>query len=154
MEENSALDEFKQGLNLLRNGRSAEAIEYLRHAATLEQQNPYYLSFLGVSVARAKRKGAAAVELCEKALRLKRDEPQFYLNLGEVYVSAGRREEAIEVLDMALTRFRNNVRIKRERNNFGKRSTQVLPFLSREHFLNRTLGRLRHKTLKRLQGAH
>ena len=69
MAEDSAFAEFKQGINLLRNGHSAEALEYLRHAAELEQQNPYYLSFLGVSVARAQRKWAAAVKLCETALR-------------------------------------------------------------------------------------
>ena len=33
MSENSALAEFKQGINLLRDGHSAEALEYLRHAA-------------------------------------------------------------------------------------------------------------------------
>src|SRR6202140_1485649 len=98
MAEDSALSEFKQGINLLRDGHSAEAVEYLRHAAELEQQNPYYLSFLGVSVARAQRKWAAAVELCKAALRLRRNEAQLYLNLAEVYVSAGRRDDAIEIL--------------------------------------------------------
>jgi Flp pilus assembly protein TadD len=150
--ENSAIAEFKQGINLLRNGHSSEAIECLRHAAELEQHNPYYISFLGVSVARATRKTGMAVELCETALRLKREEPQLYLNLAEVYVSADRREEAIETLDLALRRLGNNPRIKRERDSFGNRGGQVLSFLPRGHFLNRTLGQLRHKTLGHLRG--
>ena len=100
MADNSALAEFKQGIKLLRNGNSAEALEYLRHAAELKQQNPLYLSFFGVSIARAQRKWGAAVELCEAALRL-RAMKRSYLKLAEVYVSAGRREDAIEILDTA-----------------------------------------------------
>ena len=150
MAEQSALAEFKQGIELLRNGKSDEALEYLRHAAELKQQNPYYLSFLGVSVARAQRKWAAAVELCETALSLRRSEAQLYLNLAEVYVSAGRREDAVAVLDRGLFYLRIDARIRRARANLGKRRAPVLPFLEREHFLNRGLGKLRHRVLGRL----
>lgn len=56
MPDNSGLAEFKQGISLLRKGHSAEALEYLQRAAELKQQNPYYLSFLGVSMGRAQAK--------------------------------------------------------------------------------------------------
>jgi Flp pilus assembly protein TadD len=147
MADNSALAEFKQGINLLRNGHSAEAFEYLHHAAELDQQNPYYLSFLGVSVARGQRKWAAAVELCKAALSLRRNEAQLYLNLAEVYVSAGRRDDAIEVLERALVHFRVDPRIMQARANLGKRSSPVLPFFDRGHILNRGLGKLRHRMM-------
>ncbi len=149
MAEHSALDDFKQGIKLLRNGQSDEAVEYLQHAAELKQQNPFYLSFLGVSVARAQKKWAAAVKLCETALGLRRTEAQFYLNLAEVYVSAGRREDAVAVLDRGLFYLRIDARIRRARANLGKRRAPVLPFLEREHFLNRGLGKLRHRVLGR-----
>jgi Flp pilus assembly protein TadD len=150
MAEDSALAEFKRGVNLLRKGQSAEAMECLRHAAEQEEKNPYYLSFLGVSVARAQRKWAAAARLCEAALSLKRNEAQLYLNLAEVYVSAGRRDEAVEVLDKGLIYFRDDARIRRARANLGRRSSPVLPFLERAHFLNRSLGKLRHRVSGRL----
>jgi Flp pilus assembly protein TadD len=153
MSENSAVAEFKQGINLLRNGHSAEALEYLRHAAELEQQNPYYLSFLGVSVARAQRKWAAAVKLCEMALSLRHSEAQLYLNLAEVYVSAGRRDDAVEVLDAGLAHFRVDARIRRARANLGRRRSPVLPFLERGHILNRSLGKLRQRVGGRLGEA-
>jgi hypothetical protein len=38
MAHNSAFAEFKQGITLLRNGHSAEALEYLQHAKELEQR--------------------------------------------------------------------------------------------------------------------
>ena len=149
MAEHSALAEFKQGIQLLQNGHSTEALEYFRHAADLNQQNPYYLSFLGVSVARAQRKFAAAVELCESALSLKRSEAQLYLNLAEVYVSAGRRDDAVAVLDRSLMYLRADPRIRRARANLGRRCSPVLSFLDRGHFLNRSLGKLRHRVLGR-----
>lgn len=149
MPENSAFAEFKQGIGLLQNGHSAEAVEYLRHAAELDQQNPFYLSFLGVSVARSQRKWTAAVELCKSALSLRRNEAQLYLNLAEVYVSAGRRDDAIEVLERALIQIRLDPRIKRARAKLGRRSPPVLSFLDRGHILNRKLGKLRHRFLGR-----
>jgi Flp pilus assembly protein TadD len=147
MAEHSALDEFKQGVKLLRNGQSAEALEYLRHAAELNQQNPYYLSFLGVSVARAQRKWAPAVQLCEAALSLRRNEVQLYLNLAEVYVAAGRRDDAVAVLDRGLLYSRLDVRVRRARAQLGKRNSPVLPFLERGNLLNVYLGKLRHRVL-------
>jgi Flp pilus assembly protein TadD len=147
MAEHSALDEFKQGVKLLRNGQSAEALEYLRHAAELNQQNPYYLSFLGLSVARAQRKWAPAVHLCETALSLRRNEVQLYLNLAEVYVAAGRRDDAVAVLDRGLLYSRLDVRVRRARAQLGKRNSPVLPFLERGHLLNIYLGKLRHRVL-------
>ena len=147
MSEQSALADFKLGIKLLRNGRSAEAIEYLQHAAELNHQNPYYLSFLGVSVARAQRKWTAAAQLCETALSLRRNEVQLYLNLAEVYVAAGRRDDAVAVLDRGLVNSKVDARIKRARADLGKRCSPVLPFLERGHFLNRSLGKIRHRML-------
>jgi Flp pilus assembly protein TadD len=150
MAEDTALAEFKHGIALLRKGYSAEALEFLQHATELEQHNPYYLSFLGVSVARAQRKWAAAVDLCEKAVNLKRNEAQLYLNLAEVYVSAGRRDDAVEVLDRGLIYFSADPRIRRARANLGKRHLPLLPFLERGHFLNRNFGKLRRRWSERL----
>jgi Flp pilus assembly protein TadD len=148
MAEDSGLAEFKQGIKLLRNGHSAKALEYLRHAAELEQQNPYYLSFLGVSIARAQRRWATAVELCEKAVTLRRSEAHLYLNLAEVYVSAGRRDDAVAILDRGLIYFRVDPRIRRARANLGRRCPPLLPFLERGHFLNRSFGKLRQQRLR------
>ncbi len=102
MAELSAVAECNQGIKLLRAGQSAEALEYLRDAAELKQQNPYSLSFPGVGVARGLRKWTAAGELCETALSSKRGQAQLTLNLAEVRVSAGRRANEVAVLDRGL----------------------------------------------------
>jgi len=145
MPDDAGLAEFKQGIELLQNGYSTKALECFRYAAELKQQNPYYLSFLGVSIARAQGKWAAAVELCKTAISLRRNEAQLYLNLAEVYVSAGRRDYAIETLDSGLTYCRADKRIEQRRAKLGRRCSPILPFLERSHLLNRSLGKLRHR---------
>jgi Flp pilus assembly protein TadD len=152
MAEDPALVEFKQGIKLLQKGQSVEALEYLQHAAELEQQNPYYLSFLGVAVGRAQRKWSAAAKFCERALSSKRNEAQLYLNLAEVYVAAGQRDEAVAVLDKGLIYLSNDARIRRARADLGKRCPPVIRFLDRGNFLNRGLGKLRHSVLGRRLG--
>lgn len=151
MPDDAGLAEFKQGIEFLRNGYPAKALEFFRHAADLKQQNPFYLSFLGVSLARAQGKWAKAMDLCKTALHLKRNEPQLYLNLAEVYVSAGRREDAVAILDAAARYCGADRRIGRMRGNLGRRGAPVLPFLERDNVLNRSLGMLRHRIRERVR---
>lgn len=142
--------EFTQGVKLLNNGYPQKAFACLRRAFESENQNPYYMSFLGVSIARAQRKWDHAVKLCEIAVQLKRGEVQFHLNLADVYAAAGRREDALDTLDSALELLGEDKRLRHARNKVEKRRNPVLPFLTREHFLNRELGKMRHRALKRL----
>jgi hypothetical protein len=75
-------------------------------------------------------------------------EIQFHLNLAEVYSLAGLHEMSLYKLDYALGLFNDDPRLKRARSKIEKRRTPVLPFFGREHFLNRKLGKLRHRILK------
>jgi Flp pilus assembly protein TadD len=139
---------------MLRDARPNNALAHFRIAAELEQNNPYYISFVGVSMARAERKWKPALELCESALSMKHNEAQLYLNLAEVYTSSGRREEALMVLDRALASLGPHPRIKQARLKLGRRRSPALPFLDRQNFLNRQLGLLRHRILSWANGLH
>ena len=92
MTETEAFKEFKQGLALLRDNFADRALTHMQKAAQLEKNNPYYMSYLGVVLARSEEKWAEAEKLCDNAVRLKRNQAQLYLNLAEVYTAAGRRE--------------------------------------------------------------
>ena len=142
--------EFTEGLKLLKNEYPQKALERLQRAYECDKHNPYYISFLGLSIARAQRKWDKASELCEMAVQLRPTEMQFHLNLGEVYAAAGLREKALDKLDRALERFGQDARLKQARSRIEKRRNPVLPILGRGHFLNRELGKLRHRTLKHL----
>jgi len=43
----------------------------------------YYISFLGLAIARAQRKWAQASDLCETAVQLNPKEIQFHLNIAK-----------------------------------------------------------------------
>jgi len=89
--------EFREGIELLKNEYPQKALVRLKRAFEDDKHNPYYMSFLGLSIARAQRKWDQASELCEMAVQLKPREIQFHLNLGEVYALAGREDGPVLV---------------------------------------------------------
>ena len=140
--------EFREGVELLKNEYPGKALVKLRSAFESDTRNPYYISFLGLSIARAEQNWEQASELCETAVELKRKEIKFHLNLIEVYARAGWREKAVRRLNSASKLFGDDARLKRFRAKMLERRNPVLPFLGRSHFLNRELGKLRHRILK------
>ena len=148
MTETEAFKEFKQGLALLRDNFADRALPHMQRAAQLEKSNPYYMSYLGVVLARSEEKWAEAEKLCDSAVRLKRNQAQLYLNLAEVYATAGRREDALETLQAGLKYARRDIRLNLAINRLIQRRSPVFSFLSRRHPLNRQIGRIRHRTLE------
>ena len=75
------MDEFRKGVELLKNEYPQKALLRLRRAYESDKHNAFYSSFLGLAIARAQRKWDQASELCEIAVQLKPKEIQFHLNL-------------------------------------------------------------------------
>lgn len=148
MAEFVALTSFKEAVQLLKGGYSNKALVELRRCVEIDSANPYYLSFLGLAIARSEKKWAEATKLCETALQLKRKELQLHLNMAEVYVAAGQRENAIETLDRAKESFGPDVRLMKARSRIEKRRSPIVPFLPRQNALNKSLGKLRHRVSK------
>lgn len=150
MVETEAFREFKQGLAFLRDNYPLKALPHLQRAVELEKNNPYYMSYLGVVLARSEKKWNEAEHLCDSAVRMKRNQAQLYLNLAEVYAQSGRRDDAVETLESGLKYARRDVRLNMALNRLIQRRAPVLGFLSRQHPLNRHLGMVRHRTLQML----
>jgi Flp pilus assembly protein TadD len=148
MMDTEAFREFKTGLTLLRDNYANRALPHMRKAADLEKNNPYYMSYLGVVLARSEQKWGEAEKLCDQAVRMKRNQAQLYLNLAEVYAAAGRRDDAVEALQAGLKFARRDVRLTIAINKLTHRRPPVLSFLARRHPLNRQLGILRHRALR------
>lgn len=151
--EHDPMVDFREAVEMLKNEYPEKALVKLRRAFASDKHNPYYISFLGLSIARAEQKWDQALELCETAVQVKRKEIQFHMNLIEVCALAGLRDKALDKLDSALRLFGDDARLKRARNKVMKRRAPVLPFFGRSHFLNRELGKLRHRVLKRFDKA-
>lgn len=150
MMDTEAFREFKTGLNLLRDNSAERALPHMRRAVDLDKNNPYYMSYLGVVLARSEKKWGEAERLCDSAVRMKRNQAQLYLNLADVYRTAGRRDEAVEALQAGMKFARRDVRLTIAMNKLLPRRTPVVGFLGRMHPINRQLGLLRHRTLTML----
>ena len=154
MMDTEAFREFKTGLTLLRDKHADKALPHMRRAVELDKNNPYYMSYLGVVLARSEAKWGEAERLCDSAVRMKRNQAQLYLNLAEVYSTAGRRDDAREALESGLKFARRDVRLNIAMSKLTQRRAPVLTFLSRRHPLNRQLGLIRHRTMRLLGQAY
>lgn len=142
--------EFKEGMTQYQADYYARALGHFQKAVELDKTNATYLSYLSLVVALAQKNYEAAEQLGHTALRMKRNDPQLYLNLAEVYLKAGDKEDAVEALQVGLTYTKQDVRLKRALRKLGVRRPPVISFLERKHFLNRSLGKARHKILRML----
>jgi len=146
--DTEAFREFKTGLTYLRDNFANRALGHIQRASDLEKNNPYYMSYLGVALARTQQKWADAERLCDTAVRMKRNQAQLYLNLAEVYMVAGRKEDAREALVAGMKYARRDIRLNIAMAKLTPRRSPVFSFLERKHPLNRHFGMLRHRTLR------
>ena len=114
----------------------------------LDRDNPYYLSFLGIAVAKALGKLAEAEWLCATAVQLKNDDPRLYVNLADVYAEGNRRADACRTLRAGLQNTGQSTLLLQALGRLQQRRPPVLRFLRRSHFLNRQLGRWRHHIIE------
>jgi len=147
MMDTEAFREFKTGLTFLRDNYAERALQHIQRATDLERNNPYYMSYLGVALARTQKKWADAERLCDAAVRMKRNQAQLYLNLAEVYVASGRREDARDALMAGMKYARRDIRLSIAMAKLTNRRNPVFSFLERKHPLNRHFGMLRHKAM-------
>src|SRR4030088_1845051 len=146
MMDTEAFREFKTGLSYLRDNYATRALPHIQKAAEMEKGNPYYMSYLGVALARTEQKWADAERMCDAAVRMKRNQAQLYLNLAEVYMSAGRKDDARDALVAGMKFARRDIRLNIAMAKLTPRRMPVFTFLERKHPLNRHFGLLRHKT--------
>ncbi|HUK54872.1 MAG TPA: tetratricopeptide repeat protein [Candidatus Binatia bacterium] len=144
-EQSEAIQVFRFGLAHLREGKTFEALAAFRQAASLEPQNPYFLSYYGLTLGQASRSWDEAEALCLAALRMRRQVPQLYLNLAELYRSRGRVADAVETLTEAMRYTGRDPLVADALAHFGTRKSPVLNFLPRRHPMNVLLGRFRHR---------
>ncbi len=150
MSETEAMREFKEGMDLLRNAYALKALPHFCKAFELDRQNPFYRSYMGLALGKATGKWDEAEDVCQAAVRMKRTQPELYLNLAQVYCLAGRKEDAVETLETGLKLTRQDARLSAALQKLGLRRAAVVPFLARTNPVNRKLGKLRHRVMKSL----
>jgi tetratricopeptide (TPR) repeat protein len=131
---------FEQGLALLRNRNYLGALACFEKAQRVKK-TPDLQSYLGLCIARERGQISEAIFLCKDAITQEPDNPVYYLNLGRVYMKAGRKADAIETLRKGLS-FGDNAEIRGFLDEIGTRRNPVFSVFPRKNFLNRYLGLL------------
>lgn len=135
---------FTSGLKALAQEDTLAALALFEKAVQRDEK-PAYCSYLALCIAKERGQFQLAVTLCEKAKAREPQNPVHYLNLGKVYLYAGKTDDAIRTFREGLSREKDQ-KIIDELNKLGTRKPPVISFLKRSNPVNRFLG----TTLKKL----
>lgn len=136
--EDQFRDLVNQGISALKVGNTAFALLHFQEAYELGD-SPELLSHFAYCLAKEKNDYLCAISLCNKALVNEPWNSTHYLNLGYVYLLAGKKRDAIYTFRDGLLH-EDNSRIKEELAHLGTRKRPVIGSLPREHCLNKYLG--------------
>jgi tetratricopeptide (TPR) repeat protein len=102
------------------------------------------LSYFGLCLALVQKKFKPAIDLCKRAIELQFYNVDHYANLARVYIAAGHRKKAIEIVEQGLKAHPEDEALIEVRRQLGVRAKPPVPFLDRAHPINVTLGQARH----------
>lgn len=145
----SAENSFKKGLAALRDGKPDEAVASFKAAMQIEREigaarpQMKYLSYYGVSYAQAYGANREALKACESAVKKDFLNATLFLNLGRVYLIAGKLTRALAAFEHGLRISPSHKELRVELAKVDRRSQPPIPFFSRSHPLNIWLGKLR-----------
>lgn len=134
---------FSQALEMLSRNNVQNAILHLEEALHIAPDNPAYLSHYGLCVALDRADFDTGRRVCERAIRMDPRDPVNRVNLGKVYRMEGHAKRAHETFLKAWKQDKTHPAAATELSRMGIRRPPVLSFLSRSHWLNVRLGRLR-----------
>jgi len=138
-----ANDLFTYAQELLKRNKVEAAIKKLEAALQISPNNADYLSHYGLCVAIDHYDYTAGRRLCERAIRLEPREVIHKVNLGRVLRLQGNTGDAYKAFIRAWKLDTSHPAAATELVRMGVRRPPVLSFLTRSHWLNVRLGRLR-----------
>lgn len=140
-EERNAV--YRMAIGARDSGRTAEAIDLLRRLVAEGSKNPGHVSLLGLLMVTQGRSRREGLTLCQRAVVLGIYDPQVYFNLARAHAHLGQRSKAVHVLRKGLAFAPEHRGLLQAIEKWGPRRRPVVAALSRDHVLNRYLGRVR-----------
>lgn len=129
---------FTQGLKALARGDTLSALSFFERAVQREDR-PTFSSFLALCLAKERGQFQLAVTLCEKAKAREPHNTVHYLNLGRIYLIAGKKDDAIRTFREGLG-YEQNKEIVDELERLGTRKPPLISSLKRNNPVNKYLG--------------
>jgi Flp pilus assembly protein TadD len=149
--ESNAL--YNRALELLNRNRGEAARKQLEAALQICPRHPGYLSLYGLCIAIESGDFESARRICESAVRMNPKDPVGRVNLGKVLRLQGDNGAAYSEFLSAWRMDKQHPAPAAELSRMGIRRPPVLPFLSRSHWLNVRLGKIRAQLLRMRAGA-
>ena len=103
------------------------------------------LSLYGYCLARIENRTKLGIECCTLAIQKQPYESRHRVNLVQIYLAAGSRRKAVDVLEQAMRQLADDPAILAIRDSMGYRRRSTFPFLRRDHPLNVMIGKLRRR---------
>jgi hypothetical protein len=145
------VDQLEKGIELCRKGDWKSGFEHLNAVAGMQKEPGKlpgrYYSYLGYGMAVRQKRIEEGIKLCRYGIKVEFFHPENYANLARTYVLAGRRAAAAKTLAKGLEIDAKNPDLLKLQETMGARKPPVLSFLSRNNFLNKILGRIRHSNV-------
>jgi tetratricopeptide (TPR) repeat protein len=129
---------FTQGLEALARGDTLSALPLFEKALQREDR-PTFSSFLALCIAKERGQLQLAVTLCEKAKAREPYNTVHYLNLGRIYLIAGKKDDAIRTFREGLG-YEQDHQIIDELEKLGTRKPPLISSLKRSNPANKYLG--------------
>ena len=145
----SAEKSFRRGLLAITDGDPGAAANHFQSAIFIEVQHAVrrpqmrYLSYYGLSQSLAEGATPQTIQACETAARRDFFNPDLLLNLGRVYLLAGKTTKALATLQRGLELAPKHKGLLAEYTKIDRREAPPLSIVSRSHPLNKMLGKLR-----------
>ena len=142
-DDNTYTELVEKGVAFLNENNRLAALACFDKAFVIGK-SPELLSYLSYCIAAERGQIYEALKLCNDALSQEPHNPVHYLNLGRIYLHAGKKKEALLILRKGLSLGENQT-IKAILEKTGTRGKPVFPFLPRNSFINKYMGLLLHR---------
>lgn len=136
---------FDRGMELLGKGEMLKALPFFEKSSALEPSNSMCLSYLALLTGLERGLVQEAVEMAQRAIAQSPEIPELYVNLGRLYIKAGKTEDALNAVRQGI---KNGITPEAQQllNEISPRMSPFFSFLPRGNFLNRIIGKLLKKT--------
>ncbi len=140
-------DNFKQGIEFLKSRSISSASKSFQLAfKSINKDHSFYTTYLSYAgLAKTLDGDFRGIDLCRQAVSLELSNGDVFLNLARVEWFCENRKNTITVLQTGLRVDCQHSGLKLLQKKIGIRQHKIIPFLSRNNFLNKKFGRFFRK---------
>ncbi|GAB7027177.1 tetratricopeptide repeat protein [Geotalea toluenoxydans] len=129
---------FARGLAAFKSNDTLSALVLFEKACQLDY-NPGFVSYLAFCLAKERGQYKKAIALCKESVEKEPANQAHYLNLGRIHVLMGNKPDAILAFREGLS-YGNCPELSDHLERLGARKKPFIPFLKRNHPINKFIG--------------